>query len=658
MQISDLFGQYEVNTSANSSGAGNVAGSAAANASQSLADAMRMLPAGSVFEATVNEMENGEVVLGLSDGRTVSARLTAGISLNVGEAMFFQVKSNNGTQIEIRPFQTGPEGNPTLLKALDAAGLNVNDKNLTLVNTMMQEQMPIDKSSLLAMVRLSGNHPDVAPATLVEMTKLGLPVTEENAAAFENYKTDQNAMMKELNTLFERLPEMAGSEKLPVSDAIAFHKQITALLGGTQADGTVTVKGQETAPVDVPAGDTATGNVSDAAAFGKAVMTDGETVSQVIQQDGTEAQQTVQTADQNDTAAQQTAQKALQDGTAAQQTVQTAEQVGRDGNVAQQTAEQVEQDGNVAQQTAQQLGQNDTAERQVVQQDGAAVSTSGAAGEAAASAGQAAPSGLGEILKPEQFQELKSVYTELSGENTDISKLTPKQFLLALSSLLADGGSGREQTVHKLFAGKSYQQVLRSALEEEWLLKPQDIRDSGKMNEFYARVDHQMGQLSQIIAEAGGNAQTAQAASDLQNNINFMNVLNQTYTYMQIPLKMTNQNAKGDLYVYTNKRKLAEKDGELSAFLHLDMEHLGSTDVSVKMHGKSVSTKFYLAGETSWQIVSEHVPLLQQQLEKLGYQCRIDVENEEKKVDLVDDFLKRDKPSGGMVHRYSFDMRA
>ena len=200
--------------------------------------------------------------------------------------------------------------------------------------------------------------------------------------------------------------------------------------------------------------------------------------------------------------------------------------------------------------------------------------------------------------------------------------------------------------------------MLRSALEEEWLLKPQDIRDSGKMNEFYARVDRQMGQLSQILAEAGGNAQTAQAASDLSNNINFMNVLNQTYTYMQIPLKMAHQNAKGDLYVYTNKRKLAEKDGELSAFLHLDMEHLGSTDVSVKMHGKNVGTRFYLSDEASYQVVEAHVPLLQQQLEKLGYQCRIDVENEEKKVDLVDDFLKRDKPAGGMVHRYSFDMRA
>lgn len=570
MQISDLFGQYDRNTAVNSQGAGNATGVSGTN--PTLAKAMRMLPAGSVFEATVNEMENGEVLLGLSDGRNVSARLSAGVSLNVGESMFFQVKSNNGMQIEIRPFQTGPEGNPTLLKALDAAGLNVNDKNLTLVNTMMQEQMPIDKSSLMAMVRLSGSHPNVAPATLVEMTKLGLPVTEENAAAFENYKTDQNAMMKELNTLFETLPEMAGNETMSVSDAIAFHKEITAMLADTETAGSVTVKGQEasqTPQVELVAGEAKTGTA-------------------------------------------QTTEAAAENGTA--QTAQAAETIAETG-----TAAQTSQPGG-------------------------------------AEAGM--PARLAAVLDPAQLEDLKSVYAELSGKDTDISKLTPKQFLTELSGLLADGGDGREHVVRKLFAGKSYQQVLRSALEEEWLLKPQDIRDSGKMNEFYARVDRQMGQLSQILAEAGGNTQTAQAASDLSNNINFMNVLNQTYTYMQIPLKMAHQNAKGDLYVYTNKRKLAEKDGELSAFLHLDMEHLGSTDVSVKMHGKNVGTRFYLSDEASYQVVEAHVPLLQQQLEKLGYQCRIDVENEEKKVDLVDDFLKRDKPAGGMVHRYSFDMRA
>lgn len=607
MQISDLFGQYDRNTAVNSQGTGNATGVSGTN--PTLAQAMRMLPAGSVFEATVNEMENGEVLLGLSDGRNVSARLSAGVSLNVGESMFFQVKSNNGMQIEIRPFQTGPEGNPTLLKALDAAGLNVNDKNLTLVNTMMQEQMPIDKSSLMAMVRLSGSHPNVAPATLVEMTKLGLPVTEENAAAFENYKTDQNAMMKELNTLFETLPEMAGNETMSVSDAIAFHKEITSMLADTETAGSVTVKGQETSQT-----------------------------AETVAENG--ASQTAKTAEAAvESGAAQTTEAGAENG--APQTAKAAETAVESGTA--QTAETAAENGTA--QTAQAA--------ETIVETGTAAQTSQPGG---AEAGM--PARLATVLDPAQLEDLKSVYAELSGKDTDISKLTPKQFLTELSGLLADGGDGREHMVRKLFAGKSYQQVLRSALEEEWLLKPQDIKDSGKMNEFYARVDRQMGQLSQILAEAGGNAQTAQAASDLSNNINFMNVLNQTYTYMQIPLKMAHQNAKGDLYVYTNKRKLAEKDGELSAFLHLDMEHLGSTDVSVKMHGKNVGTRFYLSDEASYQVVEAHVPLLQQQLEKLGYQCRIDVENEEKKVDLVDDFLKRDKPAGGMVHRYSFDMRA
>ena len=625
MQISDLFGQYDRNTAVNSQGTGNATGVSGTN--PTLAQAMRMLPAGSVFEATVNEMENGEVLLGLSDGRNVSARLSAGVSLNVGESMFFQVKSNNGMQIEIRPFQTGPEGNPTLLKALDAAGLNVNDKNLTLVNTMMQEQMPIDKSSLMAMVRLSGSHPNVAPATLVEMTKLGLPVTEENAAAFENYKTDQNAMMKELNTLFETLPEMAGSETMSVSDAIAFHKEITAMLADTENAGSVTVKGQETSQTAETVAENGASQTAKAAQTTEAAAENG--VSQTAK--------AAETAVESGTA--QTAEAAVENGTS--QTAKAAETAVESGTA--QTAETTAENGTA--QTAQAA--------ETIAETGTAAQTSQSGG---AEAGM--PARLGTVLDPAQLEDLKSVYAELSGKDTDISKLTPKQFLTELSGLLADGGDGREHMVRKLFAGKSYQQVLRSALEEEWLLKPQDIKDSGKMNEFYARVDRQMGQLSQILAEAGGNAQTAQAASDLSNNINFMNVLNQTYTYMQIPLKMAHQNAKGDLYVYTNKRKLAEKDGELSAFLHLDMEHLGSTDVSVKMHGKNVGTRFYLSDEASYQVVEAHVPLLQQQLEKLGYQCRIDVENEEKKVDLVDDFLKRDKPAGGMVHRYSFDMRA
>ena len=38
--------------------------------------------------------------------------------------------------------------------------------------------------------------------------------------------------------------------------------------------------------------------------------------------------------------------------------------------------------------------------------------------------------------------------------------------------------------------------------------------------------------------------------------------------------------------------------------------------------------------------------------------CTLIVNNESKKVNFVEDFLKKDQPSAGQVRRYSFDMRA
>ncbi len=154
----------------------------------------------------------------------------------------------------------------------------------------------------------------------------------------------------------------------------------------------------------------------------------------------------------------------------------------------------------------------------------------------------------------------------------------------------------------------------------------------------------------------------SQSAAQVRDNIEFMHQINQAYTYVQIPLKMANQNAHSDLYVYTNKRNLGKKEGELSAFLHLELENLGTTDVSIKMLENNVSTKFYLSDDAAYDLIEAHLPQLQERLEKLGYHCRVTIENREEKVDFVEDFLQKSQPataaSRGMVHRYSFDVRA
>ena len=137
--------QYQTNTASNTQTLGNVKETIGA---RPVAQAQELMP-GKVFEGMVTEIKNGQVTLGLSDGRTISARMEAGVNLEKGQPMLFEVKANTGEQISIRPVTLESAQNPTLMKALEAAGLKVTPRNLSMVNEMMMEQLPIDKGSLM-----------------------------------------------------------------------------------------------------------------------------------------------------------------------------------------------------------------------------------------------------------------------------------------------------------------------------------------------------------------------------------------------------------------------------------------------------------------------------------------------------------------------------
>ena len=142
IQISDLMNQYQ-----NSLAAGSEISTKTKGVEQ-LVKTVSSLTSGQVFEGTVNQIKNGQVILGLSSGQNIMARLDKGVTLNVGESVFFQVKSNDGNLVQIKPISIGTANNPTLLNALDAGGIPVNEKTLNMANAMMQQQMPIDARSL------------------------------------------------------------------------------------------------------------------------------------------------------------------------------------------------------------------------------------------------------------------------------------------------------------------------------------------------------------------------------------------------------------------------------------------------------------------------------------------------------------------------------
>lgn len=582
MQISDLIGQYSRNVSQ------DVSVAAPAPGVQQLVDAVRQMTAGSVFEGTVKYMHKGDVTLGLSNGQSINARLSANVQLKVGQSMFFQVKSNNGNQVEIRPFTRDNLSNPILLKALDSAGVPANERTIHMVNSMMEEQMSIDKNSLMEMARVVSSHSEIPVETVVQMQKLDIPITPELAGQFQKYQTNNAAITAEIANVMENLPDAYLSENLSEDGALLSNGRMLEILTG----GMDVILAQEA-------------EMGLNQALGENAFLDMPTVQIVAPKE--------------------------------------------DENV-----------------TITDIAKNMEQEEMMLAADGE--SEVGAESVLLKSQAEYSQGSAGSILSEqeagklqEQLQQFPEVVadTELFHDGKLNLEHSPQKLLFLLQQSMEKGSLPENVSLKELLASEPYQNLLRNVIEQQWLLSPKDVSNPDKMKTIYQKMNHQLSQLEDTFVQTGMNKpELMQVIQEVQDNIQFMNQINQTYTFLQIPLKMSGQNTHGDLYVYSNKKDLADKEGDLTAFLHLDMDHLGSTDVSLRMHGGKVDTNFYMADDISYQLLMEHIGELEEKLQAKGFYCNISVSNQEKKVDFVEDFLKKDHPSTGKLHRYSFDVRA
>ena len=577
MQISDLVGQYN---QASASGAETLTGTKGV---ENLVSSLRSLTKGNIFEGTVSSMKNGRVTLALSSGQQISARIEGKVQLSLGQSMLCQVKSNDRSLSAIRPFSVeGTGANYTLLQALSAAGVPTESNYLSMVNRMMEEQMPIDRNSIQQMARMVNAHPEIDVQTLVQLNKLGITINEQNAAQFENYLDDKQAITNDFDQLIEELPQVLESESLSPQQMRNFGSEfLLALTDGLE---------------DVP-----------------------------LQNNGLVSQEML-----TESVAQNTIEKNITDGNSLEKSA-----ILENGELLQTT-----EDGETVTQ--------ETAIEQSVQQSESYSAT---------------PHTLGALLDGKQLQNLNTMLGELLG--TDATRYTKDsgvaEVLKDIQQVLKDSLPIEREQIGKLFSSKEFVHMVKDTMQQQWTLQPQNLEADGtdKVAKLYDRMNAQLEKIVEALKSVGQeNTGFAQTAADIQSNVEFMNQINQAYTYVQIPLQMSRQNASAELFVYTNKKALAEGDRELTAFLHLDLDHLGATDVSVKMKNKQVSTNFYLDDDASYQLISLNIDRLEKRLQEKGYQCKVSVINEAKHVNFVENFLKKDQPSAGQLHRYSFDMRA
>lgn len=652
MQIRDMLGQYSQNVK---NGTEELM---SAQGTQKLVSSMQELEPGSTFEGTVNSVKNGKVVLALGNGQTITARLDGKVSIQPGESMFFQVRSNDGTTIALRPYvQAGNINNPILLNALTAAGVPATERNITMVDSMMKEQMSISRQSILDMGRVVGSNPNVNVNTAVLMTKIGLPVSAEMASQFENYMVDQHAIVDEMDLAMNQLGRLLGDADLGEEQSFELYGKVLDILNGegeTPAQTTDGLQQNDTGTM-VNAGE----NIEMEAAVQQSKNgAAAEGVQKQVQQQNTKDLISMGAAGQEQSAG--VAENA--ENIAGEQTAGNAAQSMQTGIDAADVLKNTQADTAADFKNVQ--GQTDTLE-QILDQNGL---------DHLKRLLQNIPTLTGNTDLFE-VQEEEDVFVDtMSGDDagkkafelaqaepevTLKQSMTAEDFLNTLRDALKQNQEYGFAGMTKLFGSKEFAAILKNRAEKQWLLEPEQLREASKVSDLYERLDHQMKQMENVMKAAGVTQNSfVQTAADIRSNVEFMNQINQVYTYVQLPLKLSGQNASGDLYVYTNKKNLNDPEAELTAFLHLDLENLGSTDVSIRMKDKNVKTNFYIADDASYDLIEKHLPVLEKRLAQKGYRCSITMSKEEKKVEFVEDFLQRDMPQAGTLHRYSFDVRA
>lgn len=578
MQISNLVSQYN-NSVANGepmTGAKGV---------EKLVSSLNEMSKGMIFEGTVSSVRGNQVKLALSNGQQILARLAGKFSFEQGQSVFFQVKNNDGGTIEIKPYTVDGEGaNLTLMDALKAAGLPVDGINLSMVNKMMEEQMPIDKTSLSQMYQLVQDNKDINVTTLVELKRLGIEINQVNAAQFENYANDKQAITIAMDSLIDELPNALSAEDLSMYKLVTQARDILNI---------VTEGLPEEAFISSEA--------SDMSQY-EAIMRDNKSAP-VVKKHFNIAELF----------------ESLNSVSGESQDIHTTQKIN-----------------------------NTPATDTILLQENETKSNT-----------------IGLLLSDKQIEELNEQVRMLlpNLQENNISLYSEDSSVVGILNdikSMLENTPANADTLRHLFSGEAFKLMLKEALEQQWMIKPGDLeKNPKKLDGLYDKIEKQITNMEIILKTSGVVNPKAEALADnIRGNIEFMNQINEAYTYVQVPLKMNEKNASGQLYVYTNKKSMSNPDKELSAFLHLDLEHLGGTDVSIKMLHRKVTTNFYLDSDESYALVKQFLPVLEKRLQDKGYNCELNVNSGSKQMNFVAGFLKKDLPPTGQVHRYSFDIRA
>ena len=554
---------------------------------------VKSLVPGTTIQGEIIAKNGNEVQIRIDKDTVLQARLEQDVNVEEGQNIRFQVK-NNGTTLTLSPLLTNTAQADNVYKALQMAGLPINESTVAMTDEMMKLGMSIDSRSLQNMFKDVVTHTDASATDVVFLHKMDMPLTESNLRQIQNYTELQHEVVKGMQDVTDALQGLINNST-----------------GGTDV----------AAGVDIAAGaDVAAG----AAGVDANTLTQYQNLVKELISD--------------------TLMGMLPDGAGAVGDVTV-------GNPA----------GGIS---------GDVLAAGVSGADlvGEALADAPMSGNAALIKGVLQDAAFSELLNNGLITEeeaagfLKEASGLLTEKGITLSGNTASEMMKALLDITA-GNTQEAESLQRLFSGKVWKNLLEGTVKTQWSLTPETLPKEGEVGKVYEKIVKSLHTLNETLQQSSAqNTALQESITNLSENIDFMNQLNQMYTYVQLPLKMQNGEKNGELYVFTNKRSLAEKDGEVSALLHLTMEHLGPLDVYVKMNQGKVSTEFTVEKEETLLFLEKNMSILTDRLQKRGYDisCKMKVKDEAGEPENPVERLLTEKQNGVVsAHaQYAFDVRA
>ncbi|MCR4696866.1 MAG: flagellar hook-length control protein FliK [Lachnospiraceae bacterium] len=556
-------------------------------------EALRNMSSGETFTGKIVDINGNTATISLGADARVTAELDTNANLNVGQSVVFEIGTDSENSVSLRALFTNLASENIANNALTQAGIPVNNTSLALISTLMEQGMGIDKETVTQAYRAIVANPEVATEEIVRMKQIGLELTSDNIAKFDAVTNFESKISDSINSLINQIP-LELSAKAD-TDLSASIKMASSFIDAA-------LEGES--EVSVSLGDIALS--SEGEGLGLASENASENSSSLAEGMAGENEE----ANQNATLTKDTVKNIISDLTDS-------------GIISDEEGEVINENSG-----ARELSEQIT----LTNKDFDALNSLTTSGNTYAN---------------EIIDKLSS------GQQIDLEELL-KTFDSILKDPNVSDESKRELIKSELFKG-----AITDKFSEKWLLEPSEIKDSESLNTHYNKVLENTDKILDSMQNAFKGSETlTQSANAFKENVQFLQTLNDLTPYVQLPLLMNNRSNTGDLYVYANKKNLLENKDNISAVLRLDMKNLGMVQVYVKLNSsKNLSTDFTLPDEDTLKFIEDHIDILNEKLEKLGFNVTnsFNTKSEAPRPLLDDDDNTEKKDSIGF---YRFDVRA